>query len=180
MKIALCNCSQIRRWRHIPNTNECQVLPCQNITNNDSCLRHYDFNITRFVLTNKNIIHLSLAIEIIVFPFFFCRIRPHVLIIDKDTQSSSQNNSHKLPIPLLDILNQYNEGSKLWIDVINEANVLQALVTEYLSPTVDSELFLLKKIIRTTVGPFVIVMSLDDNEVIMAKIPTVTDTIIFK
>ena len=64
--------------------------------------------------------------------------------------------------------------------MINETNVLQALVTEYLSPTVDSELFLLKKIVRMTVGPFVIVISLDDDEVIMAKIPTVTDTIIFK
>ena len=93
-----------------------------------------------------NIIDWSLTIEIyVILLTFFCRIRPHIFIIDNVTQSSSRNNSHKLPIPLPDILYQYDGDSKLWMVVINEANALGSLVNEYLSPTVDSELFLLEK-----------------------------------
>ena len=51
--IVLSNCLQIWRWRPIPNTDEYLVLPYQSIINNGSGLRHYDFNITQFVLTNK-------------------------------------------------------------------------------------------------------------------------------
>ena len=121
-----------------------------------------------------NITHLSLAIEIDVIPLtFFCRVRPHVFIIDKKTQSSSRSNSHKLPISLYG-------GSKLQIDVINEANALRTLVYEYLSPTVDSEIFLLNKFERMPVGLFVTVISLYDNELLMTKIPAVAGTIILK
>ena len=64
---------------------------------------------------------------------------------------------------------------------MNEANALHALVNEYLSPTVDSELLLLKKFVRVPVGAFVTAISLNDNELhIMTKSPTVTDAIIFK
>ena len=63
--------------------------------------------------------------------------------------------------------------------MINEANVSRSLANEYLSPTVVSELFLLKTIVRMTVELFVIVISLDDNELLMTKSSTVTDKIIF-
>ena len=63
--------------------------------------------------------------------------------------------------------------------MINEANVSRSLANEYLSPTVVSELFLLKTIVRMTVELFVIVKSLDDNELLMTKSSTVTDKIIF-
>ena len=96
------------------------------------------------------------------------------------THSSSRNNSHKLPIPFSDMLYQYDGGSKLWIDLINEANILRALVNDHLSPMVDSELFLLNKFVRMTIEPFTTVISLDDNEILMTKSPTVTDTTIFK
>ena len=76
----------------------------------------------------KNIIHLSFSTEIHVFPLtFFWQIRPHVLIIDKNTQSSSRNNSHELLLPLSDMLYQYDRGSKLSIDVINKVNILRVL-----------------------------------------------------
>ena len=65
------------------------------------------------------------------------------------------------------------------IYAINEADALRALVNESLSPTVDSELFLLNKFIGMPVGPFVTVISLDDNELLMMKSSTVTDKIIF-
>ena len=121
----------------------------------------------------KNIIHLSFSTEIHVFPLtFFWRIRPHVLIIDKNTQFSSRNNSHKLPLP-------YDGGSKISIDVINEANTLRDLVNEYLSFTVGSEIFLLNKFVRMTGGCFVTVISLVDNELFMTKYPPVSNTIIF-
>ena len=54
------------------------------------------------------------------------------------------------------------------------------LINEYLSPTVDSELFLLNKFVRMSVGPFVRAMFLDDNELLMTKSSAVTDTIIFE
>ena len=60
----------------------------------------------------------------------------------------------------------------------NEANALQALVNKYLPPTVDSELFLLNKFIGMPVGPFVTVIPLDDNELLMTKSASITDTII--
>ena len=52
------------------------------------------------------------------------------------------------------------------MDVINEANVLPAIVNEYLSPTVDSELFILNKFVRIPVRLFVTVISSDDNELL--------------
>ena len=64
--------------------------------------------------------------------------------------------------------------------MINEANALRALVSEYLSPTVDSELFLLNKFARMPVGLFVTVISTDDNELLMTKSPAITDIILFK
>ena len=64
--------------------------------------------------------------------------------------------------------------------MINEANALRTLVYEYLSPTVDSELFLLNKVVRIPVGLFVTVISSDDNELLMTKSPAITDIIIFK
>ena len=73
---------------------------------------------------------------------------------------------------------QYEVGSKLSIDVINKANVLRALVNEYLSSTVGSEMFLLNKFVRMTGGHFVTVISLDDNELFMTQYPPVTNTII--
>ena len=74
---------------------------------------------------------------------------------------------------------QYDGGSKISIDVINKANILRALVKEYLSSTIGNEMFLLNKFVRKTGGYFVIVISLDDNELFMTKCPPVTHTIIF-
>ena len=95
------------------------------------------------------------------------------------SQSSSRNNSHKLPLPLLDMLYQYNGGSKLSVNVVNKTNVLRALVNEYLLSTVGSDMFLLNKFVRMTGGHFVTVISLDGNELFMKKCPLVTDIIIF-
>ena len=64
--------------------------------------------------------------------------------------------------------------------MINESNVLRALLNEQLSPTVDSEIFLLNKFVRMTVELFATVIYLDDNELLMPKSPIVTDTIILK
>ena len=64
--------------------------------------------------------------------------------------------------------------------MINEANASRALVNEYVSPTVDSELFLLNKFVRMSIVPFITVIYLDDNELLMTKSPAVTGTIIFK
>jgi len=64
--------------------------------------------------------------------------------------------------------------------VTNEANVLWALINEHLSPKVDSELFLLNKFARMPVGLFVTLIYLDDNELLIAKSPAISDTIIFK
>ena len=126
----------------------------------------------------KNVIHVSFSIEIDVFLLtFFWQIRPHIFSIEKNRQSSSLNNSHKLPLPLPDNLYQYNGSSKLSIDVINyEANTLWALVKEYLSSTTGSELLLLNKFVRMTGGHFVTVISLDDDELIMTKYSLVTNT----
>ena len=66
------------------------------------------------------------------------------------------------------------------MDVINEANVLPAIVNEDLSPMVDSELFILNKFVRMPIGLFVAVISLNDNEVLITKRPVITDTNIFK
>ena len=78
------------------------------------------------------------------------------------------------------MLYQHDGGPKFCIDVINEANALWALVNEYISPTVDSELFLLNKCVRLSIGSFITVISLDDSELLMTKSPAITDTIIFK
>ena len=64
--------------------------------------------------------------------------------------------------------------------MINEANALRALVNQYLSSMVSSEMSLLNKFVRMTGGHFVTVISLDDNEPIMTKYSPVTNTIFFK
>ena len=75
---------------------------------------------------------------------------------------------------------QYDGVSKLSIDVINDTKALRALVNEYLSSTVDSEIFLLNKFVRVSGGHFVIVTSLDNNELFITKCPPVTNIIIMK
>ena len=99
-----------------------------------------------------NIIHLSLAIEIDVIPFiFFCLIRPHVFIIDK---------KHNLQVEIIHInyFFHYHICYTNTMKVLNfELTWLRALVHEYVSPAVDSELFLLNKFVRKPVGLFVIV-----------------------
>ena len=82
-------------------------------------------------------------------------------------------------MPLSDMLYQYDRGSKISIDVINDTNALRALANEYLSSTVGSEMFLWKKIVRVNGGHLVTVTSLDNNELFMTKFPPVTDKIIF-
>ena len=64
--------------------------------------------------------------------------------------------------------------------MINEAKVLRVLVNEYLSSTAGSELLFLNKFVRMTGGHFVTVISLDDNEIIMTKCPSITIAIFFK
>ena len=95
------------------------------------------------------------------------------------TQSSNLNNSHKLPIPLSDMLYQYDRCSKLYIDVINDTKALRTLVNEYLSSTVDSEMFLFNKFELRFAGPLLIVLSLDNNELVMINGPAITSRIIF-
>ena len=95
------------------------------------------------------------------------------------THSSNLNNSHKLPILLSDMLYQCDEGSKLSIDVINDTNALRALVNEYLSSMVGSEMFLWNKFVRVNGGHFVTVTSLVNNELFMTKFPPVTDRTVF-
>ena len=64
--------------------------------------------------------------------------------------------------------------------MINDTKALRALVNEYLSSTVDSEMFLVNKFVRVNGEYFVTVTSLDSNEQFMKKCPLVTDGIIFK
>ena len=71
------------------------------------------------------------------------------------------------------------EALNFILTVINNTKALWALVTEYLSSTVDSEMFLLNKFVRVTGGHFVTLTSLDNNELFIAKCPPVTDRIIF-
>ena len=66
------------------------------------------------------------------------------------------------------------------MDAINDTNALRALVNEYLSSTVGSEMFLWNKFVRMNRGHFVTVTSLDNNELFMTKYPLVTDKIIFQ
>ena len=73
----------------------------------------------------------------------------------------------------------YDGGFKLSIDVINDTNALRALVNEYLSSTVGSEMFLWNKFVRVNGGHFVTVTSLDNNKLFITKYPPVTDRIIF-
>ena len=63
--------------------------------------------------------------------------------------------------------------------MINDTNASQALVNEYLSSTVGSEMFLWNKFVRVNGGHFVTVTSLDNNELFITKCPPVTDRIIF-
>ena len=78
------------------------------------------------------------------------------------------------------MLYQYDGDSKLSINMINDTKALQALVNEYLSSKVGSEMFLWNKFVRMNGGYFVTVTSLDNNELFMTKCPPVTNTIIFK
>ena len=75
---------------------------------------------------------------------------------------------------------QYDGDSKLSINMINDTKALQALVNEYLSSKVGSEMFLWNKFVRMNGGHFVTVTSLDNNELFMTKCPPVTNIIIFK
>ena len=54
-----------------------------------------------------------------------------------------------------------------------------ALVNEYLSPTVDSEMFLFNKFELRFAGPLFTVLSLDDNELVIVNGPSITSGIIF-
>ena len=78
------------------------------------------------------------------------------------------------------MLYQYDGYSKLYIDVINDTKALLTLVNEYLSSTVDSEMFLLNKFVRVNRGHFVTVTCLDNNKLFMTKCQPVIDRIIFK
>ena len=77
------------------------------------------------------------------------------------------------------MLYQYDGDSKLSIEEINKANALRALVNEYLSPTVDSEMFLFNKFELRFAGPLLTVLSLDNNELVMINGPAITSRIIF-
>ena len=59
--------------------------------------------------------------------------------------------------------------------MISEAKTLRFLVKMYLLSTTGSNLFLLNKFVRMIGVYFVIVVSFDDNELIIAKCPPVTD-----
>ena len=84
----------------------------------------------------KNAFHFTCSIIYDDFPLvIFLRIRPHVLIIDKKTYSSSLKNSHKLPINLSDMLYQYDGCYKLSIGAISDTNAFRVLVKENLSST---------------------------------------------
>ena len=113
----------------------------------------------------NNAFHLTCSIIYDDSPLIiFWRIRPHVLIIDRNTYYSNLNNSHKLPIPLSDMLNQCDGGSKLSIGVISDAKALRALVKEYLPSTIGSGMLLCLNFVRTKRGHFVTVSSLDYDE----------------
>ena len=72
------------------------------------------------------------------------------------------------------------EALNFILTVINNTKALWALVTEYLSSTVDSEMFLWTKFVRVNGGHFVTVTSFVNNELSMATYPPVTVRIIFK
>ena len=78
------------------------------------------------------------------------------------------------------MLYEYDGGSKLSIDAINDTKALRVLVNEYLSTTVGTEIFLLNKFVRVNGEHFVIVTYLDNDELFMTKCPPVTDRIIFE
>ena len=77
------------------------------------------------------------------------------------------------------MLYQYDGGFKFSINLINDTNALRALVNEYMSSTVGSEMFLWNKFVRVNGGHFVTVTSLNNNELFITKCPPVTDRIIF-
>ena len=74
---------------------------------------------------------------------------------------------------------QYDGDYKLSIEEMNKANALRALVNEYLSPTVDSEMFLFNKFELRFAGPLLTVLSLDNNELVMINVPSITSRIVF-
>ena len=78
------------------------------------------------------------------------------------------------------MLYQYDGDSKLYIDVTDDTNALRALVNEYLSSTIGSEILLWNKFVSTKWELFVTVTSLDNNELFMTKGPHFVDTIMFK
>ena len=78
------------------------------------------------------------------------------------------------------MLYQCDGFSKLSIDEISDTNALQALVKEYLSPTIGCGMLLCHNFVRTKRGHFVTVSSLDDNELFMTKCPYFSERIIFK
>ena len=77
------------------------------------------------------------------------------------------------------MLYQYDGDSELSIEEISKANVLRALVNEYLSPTVDNEIFLFNNFELRFTEPTFTVISLDDNELVMMNSPAITSRIIF-
>jgi len=140
-----------------------------------------DISISYTLYWLKNAFHLRCSIIYDNFPLvIFWRIIPHLLIIDKKTHCSNLNNSHKLPIPLSDMLHQCDEGSKLSIDVISDTNALRALVKEYLSSMIGSGMLLCLNFVRTKRRHFVTVSSLDDNKLFMTKCRYFNGRIIFK
>ena len=75
---------------------------------------------------------------------------------------------------------QYDGDYKLSIEEMNKANALRALVNEYFSPTVDSEMFLFNKFELRSAGPTFTVISLDDNELVIMNGPAITSINNFK
>ena len=77
------------------------------------------------------------------------------------------------------MLYQYDGGSKLSIDIINDTNAFRALVNEYLSSTGGSGLFLWNKLVQTKRRHFITVSSLNDSELLMTKCRHFKGRIIF-
>ena len=78
------------------------------------------------------------------------------------------------------MLYQCDGGYKFSIDVISDTNASRALVKEYLSSTIGSEILLCLNFVRTKRRHFVTVSSLDDNELLMIKHRYFNGRIIFK
>ena len=127
MMIVLRSCFQIRRWRLSSNTNECHILPCIFIVNNNTEFRRRYFNITHFILTQKCIPFVLFDINWCIYIDYLLTYKTTCSHYREETHSSSLNNSHKLPIPLSDMLYQYDGGFKFSINLINDTKALRAL-----------------------------------------------------